>query len=272
MKRLLVVAGVGAVGLVLLLLILRIVGLDPNQRRPGLWLRGEVVTTPMNDWSSIPPNALMAIQTREWRFPLLPLSVTTVYRSVNHKDVRALELPRGRCVSRGPALEHERRPRSTRPHQDRRASVRSGLCPHYRPCRSGSAHAVVCLPAGTNLGCPACMSSSASIRATSPLRTEGLAHRDAQRRSEVSARTEKTHSRALPETATTRRCGVRRGSRDSDGCAIPAAQSSLPASGSCWLSSERRHSPSGSASWKAPACPRDSHRPISRTAPSPHAR
>ena len=94
-RRPLRVAGWVVLGLVLLLLLLRVVGLDPQQRRPGLWLRGEVVKTPVTDWSFLPPNALMAVQTREWRFPLLATSVTTAYTIVNHKMYVPSSYPAG---------------------------------------------------------------------------------------------------------------------------------------------------------------------------------
>ena len=37
--------------LVLALLVLRVTGLDPKERRPGLWLTGNLVTTPVTHWS-----------------------------------------------------------------------------------------------------------------------------------------------------------------------------------------------------------------------------
>jgi len=37
--------------LVLLLVVALINGLEPNGRRPGLWLKGDLVTTPVSDWS-----------------------------------------------------------------------------------------------------------------------------------------------------------------------------------------------------------------------------
>jgi hypothetical protein len=37
--------------MVLLLVVERITGFEPNTRRPGLWLKGELVTTPVADWS-----------------------------------------------------------------------------------------------------------------------------------------------------------------------------------------------------------------------------
>ena len=46
MKTLLQVVGVILVCLVLLLVVARITGLEPTTRTPGLWLKGELVTTP----------------------------------------------------------------------------------------------------------------------------------------------------------------------------------------------------------------------------------
>ena len=52
MKRKLSIAGlVFLLFLVLALITLPIVGLEPQDRRPGLWVKGELVTTPFTDWS-----------------------------------------------------------------------------------------------------------------------------------------------------------------------------------------------------------------------------
>ena len=74
MKKLL--GGVAAVVvlLVLILAVLRVVGLDPKDRRPGLWLSGEVVTTPVTDWSFTDRYPNILLETRSWY--LLPHSVT----------------------------------------------------------------------------------------------------------------------------------------------------------------------------------------------------
>jgi hypothetical protein len=53
---------------------LRIVGLDPKERRAGLWLTGDVVTTPVTDWSFTDQYQTIFVQTRSWY--LLPHSVT----------------------------------------------------------------------------------------------------------------------------------------------------------------------------------------------------
>jgi hypothetical protein len=51
MKTLLKVIGVILAVLVLLLVVARVTGFEPNGPRPGLWLKGNLVTTPVADWS-----------------------------------------------------------------------------------------------------------------------------------------------------------------------------------------------------------------------------
>ena len=76
MKRLLIVAGsVLVVGLILAIVALRVVGLDPKERRPGLWLSGNVVTTPVTDWSFTDKYPTIFVETRTWYG--IPHSVTT---------------------------------------------------------------------------------------------------------------------------------------------------------------------------------------------------
>ncbi len=75
MKRLFVVGGsVMVICAVVALLALRIVGLDPQERRPGLWLKGELVATPVTNWSFTDTYPTIYLQTRS-RY-LLPHSVT----------------------------------------------------------------------------------------------------------------------------------------------------------------------------------------------------
>ena len=64
-----------SVFLVLVLLILRVTGLEPRDDRPGLWLKGDLVTTPIADWSYTDKYQTDMVQTRTWY--LLPHSVTT---------------------------------------------------------------------------------------------------------------------------------------------------------------------------------------------------
>ena len=91
MRTLLKVVGSVVICVVLLLLILRITGFEPRgcpnagaswtSRVPGLWLRGNLVTTPVTDWSFTDKHQTVKVQTREWF--LLPHSVTTYCVSYN---------------------------------------------------------------------------------------------------------------------------------------------------------------------------------------------
>src|ERR1700730_9120646 len=81
MKTLLRIVGVVVVCLVLLLVVLSITGLEPRQRTPGLWLKGNLVTTPVTDWSFTDQVSAIQVQTRT-RY-LLPHSVTTYCASYN---------------------------------------------------------------------------------------------------------------------------------------------------------------------------------------------
>ena len=75
MKRFVVVgAAIVVVGLVVALVALRVVGLDPRERRPGLWLDGERAAAPVADWSFTDKYPTIYVQTRSWY--LLPHSVT----------------------------------------------------------------------------------------------------------------------------------------------------------------------------------------------------
>ena len=75
MKRVLVIGGsLVVVGVLLALLVLRVVGFDPQERRPGLWLTGERAATPVADWSFTDKYPTIYIETRS-RY-LLPHSVT----------------------------------------------------------------------------------------------------------------------------------------------------------------------------------------------------
>ena len=67
--------------LVLVLVVLRFTGLSPTGdipgpgNYPGLWLSGEVVTTPVTDWSFTSQYKIDKVQTRTWYG--IPHSVTT---------------------------------------------------------------------------------------------------------------------------------------------------------------------------------------------------
>jgi hypothetical protein len=73
MKTLLKIAVGILVCLVLALLVLRVTGLAPRGLRPGLWLKGNLVTTPVTDWSFAEKAPFITIQMRTWY--LLPHSV-----------------------------------------------------------------------------------------------------------------------------------------------------------------------------------------------------
>ena len=74
MKTLLKFVGVILVGLVVLLAVARVTGFEPSARRPGLWLKGELVTTPVTDWSFTDKVQNVKLQSNSWY--LLPHSVT----------------------------------------------------------------------------------------------------------------------------------------------------------------------------------------------------
>ncbi len=73
MKRLLQSLGIIVVCLILILIVLRITGFGPHARTPGLWLKGNVVTTPVMDWSFTDKIPVVQLQTETWY--LLPHSV-----------------------------------------------------------------------------------------------------------------------------------------------------------------------------------------------------
>ena len=81
MKTVLRIAGVIVICLVLLLVVLSVTGLEPRQRTPGLWLKGNLVTTPVTDWSFADHVDTVKVQTRTWY--LIPHSVTTYCVALN---------------------------------------------------------------------------------------------------------------------------------------------------------------------------------------------
>jgi hypothetical protein len=74
MKALLKIVAAILVCLALLLVVLRFTGFNPHGGIPGLWLTGDLVTTPVTDWSFIDQVPNIKLQTQS-RF-LLPHSVT----------------------------------------------------------------------------------------------------------------------------------------------------------------------------------------------------
>ena len=81
MRTLWKVLGVVLAGSVLLLLVLSITGFEPHGRMPGLWLKGNLVATPVTDWSFTVSIETVKIQTNTAY--LLPHSVTTNCVSYN---------------------------------------------------------------------------------------------------------------------------------------------------------------------------------------------
>jgi hypothetical protein len=74
MRALLKIVGAILVCLALALVVFRFTGLDPHGGIPGLWLTGDLVTTPVTDWSFTDKVPTIKLQTQS-RF-LLPHSVT----------------------------------------------------------------------------------------------------------------------------------------------------------------------------------------------------
>ena len=81
MKALLKIVGSIVILLLVVLGILRITGLNPHERIPGLWLTGNLVTTPVTDWSFTDQDFTLHIQTHTAY--LLPHSVTTYCATLN---------------------------------------------------------------------------------------------------------------------------------------------------------------------------------------------
>ena len=110
MKTVLKMAGAIVICLVLLLVVVSITGFEPRQRTPGLWLKGNLVTTPVSDWSFTDQVSTVEVQTRTWY--LLPHSVTTyciAYKGQLYLDSfyrPGVEYPHGRSwnenVARNP--------------------------------------------------------------------------------------------------------------------------------------------------------------------------
>jgi F420H(2)-dependent quinone reductase len=70
-----------AVCLVVLLLVFRIIGLEPHDTIPGLWLKGNVVTAPVTNWTWTDQVPTIKLQTESWY--LLPHSVTIDCMTLN---------------------------------------------------------------------------------------------------------------------------------------------------------------------------------------------
>lgn len=79
MKTLLKVVGAIVLCVVLALVVLSITGLDAHQRRPGLWLKGDVQSFPA-DWTFADKYRTIMIETHPWY--LIPHSVNISFVTV----------------------------------------------------------------------------------------------------------------------------------------------------------------------------------------------
>ena len=122
MKTVLKLIGGFVVVAVLLVVLARMFGFDPGPTRPGLWMRGELITTPVTDWTfatKVP--GLTGIQTHQWFFPPLAHSVLTtrfVYNGhlyVGSGYPAGIKLPDGRHWNRN--LQSDSRARIRLGHQ-----------------------------------------------------------------------------------------------------------------------------------------------------------
>jgi len=75
MKMLGKIVGAVVAFLILAILVARATGLNPHEGVPGLWLSGNLVTTPVTDWSYTDKIVTDMVQTNTWYG--LPHSVTT---------------------------------------------------------------------------------------------------------------------------------------------------------------------------------------------------
>lgn len=92
MKSLGKIIGGIVVILILVLVILRITGFPPNERRPGLWLHGHVVATPA-DWSFTEHYPEVQVQTNTWYG--IPHSVTIFCATFNGTLYIGSLIPKG---------------------------------------------------------------------------------------------------------------------------------------------------------------------------------
>jgi F420H(2)-dependent quinone reductase len=76
MKILLKVVGVIVACAILALVVLSITGLDPNQRRAGLWLKGDVTSFPV-DWAFADKYQTVMVETHPWY--LIPHTVNIFF-------------------------------------------------------------------------------------------------------------------------------------------------------------------------------------------------
>ena len=76
MKKAFIIGGSVVLAVLIVgLITLRVVGYEPQDRSAGLWVKGELVTTPVTDWAFTEQVEEIYIQTRTWYF--IPHSVNT---------------------------------------------------------------------------------------------------------------------------------------------------------------------------------------------------
>jgi F420H(2)-dependent quinone reductase len=98
MKILLKVVGVIVACVILALVILSITGLDPNQRRAGLWLKGDVTSFPA-DWTFADKHPTLLVETHPWY--LIPHSVTIFFVTDNGHLYLHADYPAGQTFPSG---------------------------------------------------------------------------------------------------------------------------------------------------------------------------
>ena len=81
MKIVLKILGGLVICVLILLVVFRITGLGPHGGFPGLWLKGNLVTTPVNDWTWTDKVPTIEVQTESWY--LIPHSVTIDCMTLN---------------------------------------------------------------------------------------------------------------------------------------------------------------------------------------------
>jgi hypothetical protein len=99
MKVVAKIVGAIVICLAVLLIVFRFTGLDPKERRPGLWLSGTVVTTPVTDWSFAKQFETDRVETRTWY--MIPHSVTTGFRVYNGELYITSRFPKGAAFPSG---------------------------------------------------------------------------------------------------------------------------------------------------------------------------
>lgn len=98
MKILLRVVAAIVACVILALVILSITGLDPNQRRPGLWLKGHAASFPA-DWTSADQHPTLLIETHPWY--LIPHSVTIFFVTASGNLYLHADYPPGQTFPGG---------------------------------------------------------------------------------------------------------------------------------------------------------------------------